>query len=476
MNDRTIAPELRSALLADGDLAQLCETPLGLGVVRDAYSAGVLSLNDAFSSGSVADRRQRLIDAYIARVLEQASPDAASGEHPQTRHWLGWLASRLTDHQLNLLWFERIQPSWLPKGAWQNGYYALTRISFGLMAGILGGILIGLGLDATAENFLRGLVEGLTAAVAGGVAMAIIDSRWQNRFASLSRQWQRSLLNLGLIFCIVFVSAFVAFMCSCWFDPREAAAVASLTAVSFALVFGVESKEGPRSAANDIQCGVVEHLEMSRERGVRFGLLGLLVGAIAGVIMAFVYGLWGDEGNPALVLAKNLYNDFGGAIPVLMLIPLVITVVCGLIGAVFGSITGMAIYPKSRKRADQPIWLLLRNASLIGLAGAFLGTALFLFLGKVAGTPAVWTYGVFVGFLAFLGYGGLSIFLYLCLHGLLTLRGDTPPINRYIPFLDAMTDLRLLYAVQGGYRFFHPLWQEHFALKFGEQTATRQQE
>ena len=396
---------------------------------------------------------------------------------------------------MNLLWFERIQPSWLPKGAWQNGYYALTRICFGLMAGVLGGILIGLGLGATAENFLRGVVEGLTAAVAGGVAMAIIDSRWQNRFASLSRQWQRSLLNLGLIFSVVFVSAFFVFMfglgsmwcplfypgetnCAIdfWLFASEAAAVASLSAVSFALVFGVESKEGPRSTTNDIQCGVVEHLDMSRERGVRFGLFGLGLGAIAGVIMAFAYWLWGSGGNPPLVLAENLHKVFGRAVPIWLLIPLIVAVVCGLIGTIFGSITGMAIYPKSRKRADQPIWLLLRNASLIGLAGAFLGTALFLFLGKVAGTPAVWTYGVFVGFLAFLGYGGLSIFLYLCLHGLLTLRGDTPPINRYIPFLDAMTDLRLLYAVQGGYRFFHPLWQEHFALKFGEQTAIRQQE
>jgi len=215
---------------------------------------------------------------------------------------------------------------------------------------------------------------------------------------------------------------------------------------------------------------------MSRERGLRFGLFGLGVGAIAGVIMAFIHQGGGAGGNPALELAESLHELVGGAIPMTILILLIVAVVCGLISATFGSITGMAIYPKSRKRPDQPIWLLLKNAFLIGLAGALLGAPLFWFLGTVAGNPAVWTYGIFVGFLAFLGYGGLSIFLYLCLRGLLTLRRDTPPLRRYITFLDAMTELRLLYPVQGGYRFFHPLWQEHFAQNFGSRTATRQQE
>jgi hypothetical protein len=493
MGDRSLAPELQSALLADSDLAQLCETPLGLGVVRDAYAEGVLSLTDTLAPGSIAERRQHLIGAYIDRVLERA--DEATGEHAQTRHWLEWLASRLMDHQLNLLWFERIQPSWLPKGAWQDGYYALTRICFGLVAGILGGILIGLGLGATTENFLRGVVEGLTAAVAGGVAMAIIDSRWQNRFSGLLRQWQRSLLNVALIFCIVFLIAFVTFMLGlgpmwcplfypgeieCAIDyslfASEAAAVASLAGLSFALVFGIESKEGPRSVTNDIQCGVVERLDLSRDRGLRFGLIGLGVGMVAGVIMTFVYWYWGSGGNPALELAVGLHELLGGAMPMMLLIPLIVATVCGLIGAAFGSITGMAIYPKSRKRADQPIWLLLKNASLIGLVGAILGIPLFWFLGTVAANTSVWTYGVFVGFLAFLGYGGLSLFLYVCLRGLLTLRRDTPPLNRYIPFLNAMSELRLLYRVQGGYRFFHPLWQEYFAGNPGAQAVTKQQE
>jgi hypothetical protein len=202
--------------------------------------------------------------------------------------------------------------------------------------------------------------------------------------------------------------------------------------------------------------------------------LGL--GAIAGVIMTFAYLRWDDMGNPALMLAEQLNDYSGDVVPVPLIIPLVISVICGLIGATLGGITGMAIYPKSRKRADQPIWLLLKNASLIGLAIAILAAPLFWFLGTVAENPNVWTYGVFVGFLAFLGYGGLSLFLYVCLRSLLTLRGDTPPLNRYVPFLNAMSELRLLYRVQGGYRFFHPLWQEYFAGNPGAQAATKQLE
>lgn len=477
MNDQTLAPDLRRALLADSALAQLCETPLGLGVVRDAYAAGVLSIKDTAVPGSTTERRKQLIGQYIDRELERAG---VVGEYIQARHWLVWLATQLTEHQKNLLWFERIQPSWLPQGSWRTGYYALTRIGFGLVAGILGGILIGLGLGASAENFQRGLIEGLVGGLAGGISTAFVDCWWQNRFTGLSRQWQRTLLNIGLIFGAVFVSAFLVFMLGrgqiwcplfgalgmdCPIDAAEAATVASLTAVSFVLVLGVESKEGARSATNDIQCGVVEHLEMSRDRGVRYGLFGLGIGATAGLVMIPVYSAWGSAGNPALMLPEGLYDLSRGKVPMPFLIPFTIAAVCALVGAVFGSITGMAIYPKSRTRPDQPIWLLLRNASTIGVTGAVLGVLLFGSLGRVAETPDAWIYGAFLGFLAFLGYGGFSLFLYLCLRGLLTLKGDTPAVNRYIPFLDAMSDLRLLYRVQGGYRFYHPLWQEYLAQK-----------
>lgn len=493
MNDRTLAPELRSALLADNRLAQLCETPLGFGVVRQAFAAGALSLHDATAAAANSDYRQELIGAYIDSILDRGLAHSAAAKHKQARHWLEWLASRMTEHQMNLLWFERLQPSWLPPGAWRNGYYALTRICFGLMAGVLGGILVGLGRGASPENFLRGMVEGMTAAVAGGVAMAIIDSQWQLRFPRVVHHWQRALFNISTVFAIVFISAFTVFVlvlgpvwcpliespgteCAldelwrAWFIS-EAAQVASLAALSFALVFGVESKDGLRAATNDIQCGAVERLEFSRERAVRFGLSGIAMGAIAAAVLI----LTGGDGNPAYDVAIGWHLLLGPAVPFAALVLLLCALVCGAISGVFGSITGMAIYPQSRRRPDQPIWLLLKNAALIGGVGAGVSMPVFLLLGTAAdyafltnrgletNLASTWIYGAFVGFLAFLWYGGLSLFLYTCLRGLLTMRADTPHINRYIPFLDAMAELRLLYPVLGGYRFYHPLWQEHFA-------------
>jgi hypothetical protein len=506
LNDRRLASELRSALLADNRLAQLCETPLGFSVVRQAYTVGALSRHDATAATTNADQRQQLIDAYIDSILARglAGPDPATLD--DARRWLGWLASRMTEHQMSLLWFERIQPSWLPPGVWRNGYYALTRICFGLLAGVLGGILVGLGLGAAPENFFRGVVEGMTAAVAGGVAMAIIDSQWQLRFQRVNRQWLRALLNISVVFAVVFLSAFAVFMvvlgpawCSlfdwgevdCAIDyfrfAGEAAFVASLAALSFALVFGVESKDGLRSATHDIQCGAVERLDLSRERAVRFGLSGAAMGAVAGAVLIFVDWLQvGSAGNPVLNIAIGWYDWLGGALPLPVLILLLCTATCGAISGVFGSITGMAIYPQSRRRPDQPIWLLLKNAALIGGVGAGVSIPIFWLLGTVAdyafltyyglekNLAATWVYGAFVGFLAFLWYGGLSLFLYTCLRSLLTARADTPPINRYIAFLDAMAELRLLYPVLGGYRFYHPLWQEHFAQTFATGAARRQ--
>lgn len=497
MNDRRLAPELRSALLADNRLAQICETPLGFGVVRKAYAAGAMSLHDG-TAAATSDRRQELIGAYLDSVLIRGLPATSATPQEQARHWLGWLACRMTEHQMNLLWFERLQPSWLPQGAWRNGYYALTRICFGLLAGVLGGILVGSGLGASVENFFRGVVEGMTAAVAGGVAMAIIDCRWQLRFHRVNRQWLRALLNISAVFAVVFLSAFTVFMLvlgSAWcplFYPGEvdcainyfrfageAAFVASLAALSFALVFGVESKDGLRAATNDIQCGAVERLDLSRERAVRFGLIGAAMGAVAGIVLILVDWLGGGSaGSPALGVAIGWYFLLDGTIPLPVLILLLCIATCGAISGVFGSITGMAIYPQSRRRPDQPIWLLLKNAALIGGVGAGVSIPVFWLLGTMAdyafqthqgletNLASTWIYGAFVGFLAFLWYGGLNLFLYTCLRGLLTARADTPPINRYIPFLDAMVDLRLLYPVLGGYRFYHPLWQEHFAQTF----------
>ena len=510
INDRTLAPELRSALLADNRLAQLCETPLGFGVVRQAFAAGALSLHDTTAAAANPDQRQQLIGAYIDSVLARGLAESAAVKHEQARHWLGWLASRMTEHQMNLLWFERLQPSWLPSGAWRNSYYALTRICFGLMAGVLGGILVGLGRGASPENFLRGVVEGMTAAVAGGVAMAIIDSQWQLRFPRVNHPWQRAILNISAVFAIAFISAFMALVlvlgpawCPLFESPgtncvldetwlswffdwfiTEAAQVASLAALSFALVFGVESKDGLRAATNDIQCGAVERLEFSRERAVRFGLSGVALGAIAAAVLI----LTGGDGNPAFDVATGWHLLLGPTVPFAALVLLLCTLVCGAISGVFGSITGMAIYPQSRRRPDQPIWLLLKNAALIGGIGAGVSMPVFWLLGTAAdyaflthrgletNLASTWIYGAFVGFLAFLWYGGLSLFLYTCLRGLLTMRADTPPVKRYIPFLDAMADLHLLYPVLGGYRFYHPLWQEHFAQTFGSQTAKRQQE
>jgi hypothetical protein len=479
--------ELNGIVLADPGLLDLCASPLGISLLWDTYQTGGLS-ESTLATGSLPTRRAQLFERYIERVLPEAAEVASEFSRAQSLRWLGWLAQHIS----GTFWYECMQPAWLPNRTWQQAYYFISRMLFGLSAGLLGGIIIGLGLGPEAQNLWRGIIEGLTAGLVVGIVAWLADSLWQQRFQRVSQKWLRSILNVVILvlgsvagvvalFLIVLrnldvlkiiVPEFQSWDSGMWLE--EARAVGALTGLSAGLVFGIEPSEGHRNLDKDILTGSVERLRVSGLRAWRFSPYGLVFGAIAGLVVA-IKDLPDETEvgwvfiNPLMEWAWNLGWTGGQAVVAVMVLT---GVICGLVTASVGALTGSAIVPQSRNRPDQAIRLSLRNAVIIG---GTMGTAWF-FIGGVLGGYTFALYGLFIGYLAFLWFGGLNVFLHFVLRILLRRLDFTPPVGSYTLFLDHCTQLRFMSAVVGGYIFRHSLWQEHFAARFRSSTVTKQQD
>lgn len=112
---------LREVLQEDRVLEEMVETPLMLAVMMLAYAN--CSPDDLPSEGSVSERRRKIFDAYVTRVLKRrsASPYYQHKEQ-QVRRWLAWLAQQLDQHQQTDLYLERMQPDWIPDPKYRQMY------------------------------------------------------------------------------------------------------------------------------------------------------------------------------------------------------------------------------------------------------------------------------------------------------------------------------------------------------------------
>ncbi len=458
-------------------LLELCATPLGLSLLWETYRAGGLGVS-SLSKGTPDERRSQLFDLYIERTLPDAPAGRRRYKRAQSLRWLGCLAR----NNRGVFWFERMQPAWLPTRGWQHAYYFTSRVLFGLMAGLLGGLIIGLGLGPTIENLWRGVIEGLTAGLVVGIVSWLADALWQSRFQQFSNQWLRSILNIiFLVLCSTLgvMAAFLLVLMNMetlytlipefedwpwhiWLG--EAFSVGALTGLSVGAVYGIESKDGPRGLSNDIQTGSVERLQFSGSRAWRFGPVGLVFGAIAGLSVALMDIRDLRESNMvffASPLTQWAYGHGWRDEEAVAAVTILSALICGLAAACIGCLTGSAIVPQSRNSPAQAIRLSLQNAFVIG--GVM--SVLWFVLGYALDGLRFALYGLFIGYLAFLWFGGLNVYLHFVLRFLLHWLDYTPRIGRYTPFLNHCTELRFMSAIMGGYVFRHSLWQEHFAAK-----------
>jgi transcriptional regulator with XRE-family HTH domain len=193
---------LRAAVANDPVLAELLATPLMLSVAILAYSGH--HSDPALEHGSIEDRRRRIFDQYLSRMLTRdrtlrrgdTSPVAGNRFTPQTTHrGLVWLARLMNRRGETIFYPDWFTPGWLPNCAlagssrsqrlierlasrvgWPRFAAALT---YGLAGGAISGTAYGLHAllaNGVASDAVLTVSPGYGFLVGAAVCLAITTS------------------------------------------------------------------------------------------------------------------------------------------------------------------------------------------------------------------------------------------------------------------------------------------------------------
>lgn len=465
---------LYRALEADAELQKLVESPLILTIMSLTYRD--VSAVD-FAPGralSPFERRRQLFDAYIQRMFKYKGEGRKPFADVQTIKWLSWLARRLDAHNQTTFWIEQMQPSWLPSARWQWLYMVISRLWVAIIGGLIGGIVIGVagalpyGLGI---GLLRGLIEGFIGGLIAGPVIGLVDMAWityisKNRLVSRLSLFQQSGIKMLLIGLIVGLS--VAFVFWLFFGTTqwlgwgpedwifEGLSVGLVFGLSAGLLFGFGPQGVRHSLTNDIQ--TVEHLSWSPGAGLRWAFFGAIAGVFAGGLGAIV-------GHRTALIMPMIERGMSMLSIVLATMALGV-VFLGLVGFVFGGLSGTFVKIE-KATPNQGLRLSVVNAvttaALVGVIFGILGFAAGRILGQLQDAITFALYGVFIGVLAALWYGGLFVIQHGTLRILLWFKGLTPRPGKFASFFDYAAQRIFLRKIGGGYLFIHSYLQEHFA-------------
>ena len=137
-----------------------------------------------------------------------------------------------------------------------------------------------------------------------------------------------------------------------------------------------------------------------------------------------------------------------------------------LIGFIFGGLGGTTLTTR-KFTPNEGIRISLINSirigSIVGLLFAGVGAMVaWLVNGSLEDTLTYSLYGLFVGVLAALYYGGLFAIQHMTLCILLWCSGSFPSPWRLVEFMGYSTQVILLIRTGGAYKFLHRYLQEYF--------------
>jgi hypothetical protein len=344
----------------------------------------------------------------------------------------------------------------------------------GLVLALTGGVMLDYGTDVywgrsfnLWHSWLIRLIAGLTAGLATGF-VNLAWMWWTERDGSIGRGsefWESVLKFLAVGFTVCLSVSLVYgisvrtldLVAEIW-EARggDLLGAGLIWGLSCGLLFGFGPKGVRRTLTNDIQ--TVEQLSWSGRAGLRGGLQGILFGLVAGAIAGAV-----SRGQPVVspFVGRGM-SDIGIVLNVMGICMLF----CGLVGVVFGGLSGTLV--KTRKvRPNHGLHLSLINACvtapLLGLGFGLVGCLIGWFVCAEGCAPAYGIFGLLIGLLAALWYGGVFVLQHTTLRLMLWLLGSTPPIGKLAGFLDSASRRIFLQKVGGGYIFVHRYLQEHFA-------------
>lgn len=486
------------ALLADDPaLGELAHSPLMLSIMAQVFATG---------GGAALPQSHQPVEALLEATIQAAFSRRGGQLQPHAaaiRRRLGYLARKMRDANQSIFLIENLQPSWLHPNRLLP-YALLTRLSFGLLVGILytlqqmalfpgeGPLWNEYSLALLVPPLLGGLAAGALFAIrlrrAAPTPAAARSSGWHThpllrRAANLYTRYLRPVFNSQSILFGA-TGALVLLVMNAGIRqvdlPDQAGTFILYTVVpllvflTYTMIYGFAFpmvNEPPRSEIDPVSA-VLWSWRHARQ-GALAGLVVTLAASILFVMIANIaIQLFGLAPNtpPLAIVGASVIMIF------ILFLPLLGIPVAGIF-AVLGGLRGRGV--ERGTQPNQGIHQSLRSArfSLVvsGLACGmiFLGQRVLLALAVMlldgVDPLARWwlypfsflTFGLFIGGIAALRYGGGSVVQHYILRALLALDGVLP--WKLTELLEQAVSLTLLRRAGSGYLFPHRVFLEFFA-------------
>lgn len=432
---------LRTALRENLELSELARTPLMLGLMIDAFQDAASKDLDPVMENATAER---VVAAYVKnrkskleRKIEE-TPGSVRYDPNRTLRSLAWFAHRLSAHPMPRFEIERLQATWLAL-PWRWAYAILSR---SLAGALVAAIFVPVGHYWFLPLF----------GLASGALVGVIDALplWRAPPSGRVRDnIPQSVVRVMILGAAVFFVYLLLWRAGKWTTDVPIAFIVTMATVN-GLVFGLR----PGDLAADTRFFET----MGRRLGWSWkgGLLGAgipLVMALAVLALLRSQDTFPRDLGPAFLLIASLFLLLSGFLA------------GGIIGGLEGSI------PKVRKKPNQGVRRTVRTSFRAFLAAVplmILPMAIGLALDLRNWVAGAW-FGVAIGLLTALWFGGIDILQHFLLRSLLSASGRFP--WRWIGFLEHGVGCGLLYTVDGGYEFPHRMVRDYFVSLWERRSA-----
>lgn len=458
---------LRDALERSEALQELARTPLLLHLMmksfRDKSEEAILAAFEA------ENEQASLFHEYVeAQFAEKGNREPYAKE--VVKGWLGWLA-RAPEHKFQL---ENIQPNLLQ--------HKRDRLTYLFFSRTLGGLALGLSLLPMAGGFAENtLFGGFT-----GLIVALLElPKFLRGISRRNTSALQQMLRTGLLFIIC--SFLMAFLLG-YFEARQrqvdALVVEAGSLLGVLLSFFAAATLGPRSLrvslSRDIRAMEVLSAAWPRTlRGALYGGAG--VGLVIGVIahLLYLYQSQSPLGRYLAVASQGLgFGAYGG-----LAIGLAVGALAGLaVGALLGAYQDSRYEEELDQNGRLGSNLGLRRvfascARMTGLYSAafalVLGGFTFVLTQQWESVYRMVLFGLTLGLLAGLRYGGFDLIQHYTLRAQLHISGQFP--FRPAAFLSYASQLTFLPQRAGGYVFFHKSLRDTYFTHVSQSPATKRQ-
>ncbi len=209
------AKPVKKALEEDMDLLKLAQTPLLLNVMLMAY--GGEGGESQAREGTIEDKRSRLFDRYIRRVLLEHRTEKHLWPPSKVMTWVRWIAKELIQYNEIEFRLENLQPDWLQNGEIQF-YRGINALIIGLISLLIVGLSVALSVRlgyGMALGLFLGLNFGLFFGVLNSVSEKMereilpVRSRWNFHLLSTLKLSEDFLLQFFLLFMGLLTGLFI---------------------------------------------------------------------------------------------------------------------------------------------------------------------------------------------------------------------------------------------------------------------------